>query len=180
MKDAERRWEIIDVDADSPEKKNDSRNNTKRRKVTLSPESGNASGAEAAEDSILDEMYEGWITDHSLKNDTEVVVSGCGSEDANGTYKRVPRYDYFFGGYCEPLMKEGRWKLDGTYTGTFVLVKAADNIWYITLWRGIKGSETKYYGSIRRNKSNAELPPETGWETMGDGCNPPPKLSMTM
>ena len=87
LAEAEKRWEVItiDVDDESTPQKTSSKNKNKKRKV----------------DAQLSQSNNTHSSSNQANDVNEIIVSGAGSAEFNGTYKRVPnrrnpRSDGFF------------------------------------------------------------------------------------
>ena len=110
LAEAEKRWEVIDVDADEEGTPTQNEGSNKKRKVSLSPQgdsnnNGNmnqtTNGNESNSQSQGDVFHD--CLDHSgtagsavasssnnrLFNVEQIVVEGCGTSFTNGTYNRI-------------------------------------------------------------------------------------------
>ena len=86
LKDAEKRWEVIEID-DSPRKKEAS---NKRRKVSLSPQGpGNNTPNSAAAVAVSQQNSSENTDSSSDDNADQFVVEGCRIPELNGTYSRA-------------------------------------------------------------------------------------------
>ena len=107
----------------------------------------------------------------------EIVVSGAGAAEFNGTYKRVPngrnpRSDGVF-----PIFVMNK---PGEKPEKFAIYQEID-YWWIGQWMKMSYPGThecyqSYYRSMSRSNANEKLPPSL-WMNRG-GKAPPPKLQM--
>ena len=100
-------------------------------------------------------------------NIQQVLIKGCGTKGANGTYKRDPN---FIGSTHSNSFTR---KKKQSSQNTFALYRK-DMYWYLSIWRNHSVTKT-FYRTM--NRSNTGLPPESGWMAI-DGESPAPKLSM--
>mmetsp|Transcript_19238 Transcript_19238/g.41705 ORF Transcript_19238/g.41705 Transcript_19238/m.41705 type:complete len:273 (+) Transcript_19238:2-820(+) len=202
LKDAEKRWEVIDVDASaagSPE--NDSR--SKRRKVSVLSDGVNEARCDSARALVGGTTSQtsnsatsinavggvtngrrpvgvtsGATTNHSDNSGNgiveQMVIEGCGLTEVNGTFQRVE------GATCNDLpmySKKGQW--EGS-TVDFVMCCYLSGLWYIGIWPiGMPMDECGIFSdSLYRSPCNDDgsgIPPENGWMVWCDGVGPAPK-----
>mmetsp|Transcript_19239 Transcript_19239/g.41707 ORF Transcript_19239/g.41707 Transcript_19239/m.41707 type:complete len:275 (+) Transcript_19239:2-826(+) len=204
LKDAEKRWEVIDVDASavgSPT--NDSR--YKRRKVSLSPDGvieargtsaralvGTTTSQTSSSATNSNDIGSGTnrrravgVTTSATTNQSNIdnngstvveqmVIEGCGLTEVNGTFQRVE------GATCNDLpmySKKGQW--EGS-TVDFVMCCYLLGLWYIGIWPiGMPMDECGIFSdSLYRSPCNDDgsgIPPENGWMVWCDGVGPAPK-----
>ena len=100
-------------------------------------------------------------------NIQQVLVKGCGTKGANGTYKRDPNFigSTHYNSFTRKKKQSSR--------KTYALYRK-DMYWYLSIWTNHSVSKTLYR---TMNKSNTGLPPENGWINI-EGASPAPKLRM--
>ena len=97
-----------------------------------------------------------------------IVVEGCGSPEANGTYKRSDRLFHDVHQYC----KKGKWKgEDAKYE-----IYYNSHEWCIYVDKLRRGSYEYLYSAPQTTDAFAKMPPENGWKVYYHGVNPAPKL----
>jgi len=100
-------------------------------------------------------------------NIQQVLIKGCGTKGANGTYKRDPN---FIGStHCNSFTRKKKQSSKNTYA-----LYRKDMYWYLSIWTSHSVTKTLYR---TMNRSNTGLPPESGWMSI-EGASPAPKLSM--
>jgi len=100
-------------------------------------------------------------------NIQQVLIKGCGTKGANGTYKRDPN---FIGStHCNSFTRKKKQSSKNTYA-----LYRKDMYWYLSIWSSHSVTKTLYR---TMNRSNTGLPPENGWMSI-EGASPAPKLSM--
>jgi len=146
---AEKRWEVIDVDAEE----GSSTQNSKKRKVSLSPQSNNNNVGNTSQPS----NSQTFICINS-SNITEIIVTGAGELVANGTYKL---HGLPLNG-CPCFTKDCR-KYMIYYDGE-------SESWAIA----ICGNKVLY--CARRAQNNKEMLPLASWYSVYGSASPTPKL----
>ena len=92
LKDAEKRWEVIEIDNDDDNIQKINEGSNKRRKVSLSLQGNNNSNNPAGSNNRIGRTGKNIriATISSTSNNvTRIVVKGCGISEMNGTYTRV-------------------------------------------------------------------------------------------
>ena len=150
---AEKRWEVIsiDLDSDNEEEKNTKQDNSKRRKVSLSPQSSTTARSTSTTND---------------KNVHQIVVEGCGMPTVNGTYTRGRLYgDTPM--YTKPE-KESDSLLDTDRIGIIRSATLGGGYkWYIVFLSS--GDTASSYFYVSEENADRMVPPENGWKTMGRG-----------
>ena len=149
LAEAEARWEVIDVDAEEGL----STQNSKKRKVSLSPQSNNNNVGTTSQPSNSQTFI-----CINASHITEIIVSGAGEPVANGTYKL---HGLPLNG-CPCFTKDCR-KYMIYYDGE-------SESWAIA----ICGNKVLY--CARRVQNNKEMLPLTGWYSVYGSASPAPKL----
>ena len=206
LKRVEEKWQVIDVDDSpkKPEKSSDATTDNNYVNGANQTEAGDiidvsslaSTRSLASTQSTLSDiidvdaeiaagLYSG--NGHSLSvavaascnfNTQQVSVEGCGTNGANGTYKRDPNFinQYLLGDpnfigstHYNSFTRKKKQSSRNTYA-----LYRKDMYWYLSIWTNHSVSKTLYR---TMNKSNTGLPPENGWMTI-DGESPAPKLSM--
>jgi len=201
LAEAEKRWEVIDVDADeeSTPTKNDVSN--KKRKVSLSPQgnsnsnNGNGSDVVTTNSNGRNSQSQGDVfhdcLDHNgtagvsgsaavassnnrLFNVNQIVVEGCGTSFTNGTYNRIA--DMYNG--APVYIKENSTTM-AIFRHFFSVPNR--NAWSIGQWSinsvysGSPG--VIFYRDANDNSSLSIAPPGNDWEPVG-GIYPLPKCRL--
>ena len=97
----------------------------------------------------------------------EIIVSGCGLVEVNGTYKR----DVNIWSQARSYSKEGQWKGKDV---TFVIYQfICTRSWCIRIRSEKMGSPNFIYS----NANDSPAPPSNGWEVTKIGVEPPPEIS---
>ena len=165
LDDVEKRWEVIaiDIDDDAPKDGKESGNKNKKRKASASPQ-GDASLTQQGNQSSNENTDETVPT--SIDDVKSIIVSGCGTAEANGTYKR---YGAFRDSPC--FIKVGQ------FQGKTVQyeLKRPDDYWYIGVFSdaGISGGSKTFYRSM--NRTFSDEPPPTSWMVVYAGEYPAPQ-----
>ena len=157
---AEKRWEVIsiDLDSDNEDEKNTKQVNSKRRKVSLSPQSNNNNTTAARSTSTSN--------NNNDDNVHQVVVEGCGMPTVNGIYTRGRLYgDTPM--YTKPE-KESDSPLDTDRIGIIRSATLGGGYkWYIVFLSS--GDTASSYFYVSEENADRMVPPENGWKTMGRG-----------
>jgi len=144
LNEAEKKYEVIDVDGDDPDPTEGS---NKRRKVSLSPQSqsnnnnNNANTTTGNNTTATQNIAAaGSRTNNNVFNNSSITapiitttssstltVEGCGLSEVNGTYTRVPA-KYNFNG-APMYSKQGQWK--GNTVVNVIYWKSAEKQWII-------------------------------------------------
>ena len=148
LAEAEKRWEVIDVDAEEGE----STQNSKKRKVSLSPQANNNNVGTTSQPS----NSQTFICVNS-SHISEIEVTGAGELVANGTYKL---YGSLLNG-CPCFVKECR---------KYMLYYVTENeSWAIA----IPGVKILY---LARKQNNKEMLPLASWNSADGSASSAPKI----
>lgn len=187
-REAEERWEVIDVDGTSAaEAAAAAAPSSKRRRVSAST-SGGVRQNDAPADAAAGRSSSGTCaiggasgasnaaaTTHASNGDGDtggslvVVVEGCGLTELNGTFERIDCRD----DGCPVYSKEGRWK--GKNAEYWIWCVSA-GVWDITVDSN-NGTTTWLY--CNHTIPNSETPPENGWTMYRRGKSPAPICRIT-
>lgn len=188
LAEAEKRWEVIDVDANEEGTATQNEGSNKKRKVSLSPQgnsnnneslnqttNGNASNSQSQGDVFHDclDHNNGTATGSSsatsssnnrLFNVNQIVVEGCGTSFTNGTYNRIA--DMYNG--APVYIKENSTTM-AIFRHFFSVPNR--NAWSIGQWSinsTYSGSPgVIFYRDANDNSSQSISPPENDWEPVG-------------
>ena len=188
LAEAEKRWEVIDVDADEEGTATQNEGSNKKRKISLSPQgnsnnneslnqttNGNASNSQSQGDVFHDclDHNNGTATGSSsatsssnnrLFNVNQIVVEGCGTSFTNGTYNRIA--DMYNG--APVYIKENSTTM-AIFRHFFSVPNR--NAWSIGQWSNnstYSGSPgVIFYRDANDNSSQSISPPENDWEPVG-------------
>lgn len=168
LAEVEKRWEVIDVDAEEvATSQSGGSNNNKKRKAnteTSSQESNDNSGGGSTAEANQPSVNE--LDSSTAVTGSSIVLIGCGLSEVNGTYKRDgERFGY------PRFTKEGLWQGRGVQYE----VRFKDGYWHIGIFcdAGLSGGSRSLYRSM--NSHRHMLPPTTGWMTVGFGEHPAPQ-----
>ena len=172
LADVEKRWEVIDVDKEDSTSL-DVVSSNKKRKVSTSPQGNNNTTSAGQQNNTQSN------TTHSSSNQSndvnEIVVSGAGSAEFNGTYKKESDHNLRSYGHFPIFVMRKQESSE-----KFGIYQEFDH-WWIGKWKKQSyPSPIEYYSSCYRSMSrsnvNEKLPPSL-WMNRG-GKAPPPKLQM--
>ena len=189
LADAERRWEVIDIDQEGPdsaEEKNEGSNNKKRRKVSMSPlsqENSNSNNSDVANNnsrmrtSQPNDVRAGISTSNSTSSSSigKIVVEGCGMAAMNGTYNRVAGMLYEGARVYKRITDDmTRYWQYCVGEKDYAIYRRRDGKWCIGYWNRELNvpSFSPFYSLI--NNANCIIPPENGWVAEFDCAQPAP------
>ena len=146
LKEAEKRWEVIEIDAASTDVPKNDGGSKKKRKVSPSPSGANNgvnSGAASADSSA------------TSVSTNDVCVSGSEIAEVNGTYSYTSEGWY---------KKKGRWR--GAETTFYIREKGGTrNAWYVDVDVEHEYTRQKLYAHWSGFRLTWQ-PPESGWHQM--------------
>jgi len=164
--EAEKRWEVIDIDEvpDSPEEKR----KNKRRKVpslpivdvTTSQAPAAAIDARASTNAVA-------VGTATSSNVDKVIVEGCGLSEVNGTYDKKglhngsPRY-----------IRRGQW--EGRTVQFVIRCTASGKRWRLLVF----DTDGNYIELLYKSHGNPTNPPKSGWKVKDKGVEPAPIMTI--
>jgi len=188
LKEAEQRWEVIDVDADATPQNDKGRKRRRRTpetaratENTLQLNDSSVNGENAVQSGASGNggsVQTAAATDRSSnengdsRNFYEIEVEGSGMSEVDGTYKKAADT---YGFVC--FAKQGQWN---GKAANFVIYRKS-NYWYICFCGGTLGGAFLYpvsnFFRTMSGRADADFPPGNGWMTVGNGISPAPKLT---
>ena len=172
--EAEKRWEVIDVDADSPEKK-------KRRKVSVSPDTTTETADDDQTVGVATTTARSAASTRANSASiekgqvvTKVEVVECGTLEVNGTYTRAVQSRT-----GQPQLHEGSpiYKKRGIWNGRaedFVIYRH-NSAWTI----GVSGKAILFYMTAAGQSALAPPRNSSDWTVKDKGVLPPPRMYRT-
>jgi len=176
LEEAEKKYEVIDVDLDDPEPTDNGEGSNKRRKVSLSPQNNNNTTNQASNYASATQNIAaaGSRTNNNVINNSSItaptitstssstfIVGGCGLSEVNGTYTRV---DAKYNHNGAPMYsKQGQWK--GNTVVYVIYWRSTTKQWCIGHTKQDVDAGTGVPGGLCRSQPNVSrlAPPGNGW-----------------
>ena len=174
LKDAEKRWEVINIDLDSDDDESTQKNegSNKRRKVSLSPQGKNKSNNPVGNNNRIGRTGKNIriaTISFTSNNVTRVAVKGCGISEMNGTYTRVVG---ILNGAPVFSKRGSQWEGNDVNYAIYRGKSCGTYKWYFGQWNTGGGpskelTTRKYY----HLSGSSSAPPKDGWKAVVWGCD---------